>query len=171
MIKKNSPIGFTLIEMIVSVSIILLISLISMPLLRNSQTKAKFDSQTDKVISALREAEILALSGQLVNNSLQGGYGVNLVNNTSEIVVFIDQDNSKRYGSGADKIASKIILEDGVTVSSTTMDVFWSFLSGEVYLNGVKPSSPIITITFKQTDSTKTATIKVNSITGQISKD
>lgn len=171
MIKKDSTTGFTLIEMIVSIGIIILISLVCLPLLKNNATKAKFDSQIDKVISAFREAESLALSGQLVNSAAPSGYGVNLVNNTSEIIVFIDQNSDKKYNNG-EAITSKINLEEGVKVSSVSMDVFWDFLNGEIYLNAEKPASnPIITIIFAQTNSTKTATIKVNSITGQISKD
>jgi len=164
-IKKNK--GFTLIELIVSISIIGLMSGFLLLDYRTAGKKTVLHIQTQEFTADIRRAQNMAL-GSLDFNGVTpvGGWGFYIAD-ANRYYLFVDNDpvgsaNHGVYNVG-DSIVETISLSEKI-MFSTGIGVSVVFLPPDpkVYINGINSGTVIITL--QQTDDvTATKTVVLNA--------
>lgn len=105
--------GFTLVESLATITIIIILSVLSLASYRTSQEQIKLRQATYEVLSALREMQQLALSGTETGGSTPSGYGVFLTYTSTSYKLFIDEGNGF-YVEGVDTIIETRELPAGI---------------------------------------------------------
>lgn len=167
-LKKNLG-GFTMIELFVVVSIIVLLSLIILPNYRASVSQLTLERSAHKMAQDIRRAAEMAMSAKEWQGQIpSGGYGVHLeLSWETYYKLYADKNGSQKYeGAPPDKEVETINLEKGVVIqgiSTTPNKVSINFKPPAPVVNLGFTSDPVVTITLAlKSDSTKTRTIKVN---------
>lgn len=106
--------GFSLIELLVSISIIILVS--GVVIARNNAFEGAIllRNQAYLVASTIREAQLLAVSGTGVTNEVQR-YGVHVDAGTRQIIIFKDNNGNRHYESS--ELINQIQLDRRFEVS------------------------------------------------------
>lgn len=132
MISNKKQKGFTLVETVVSLSIILILSAIILP--RYSSLRYEFNLLRSgyKLSQDIRRAQEMATSAKQFNNSVPSGYGVYLSENDTSYIIYADINDNQRYGAG-DQIVETINL------------------NRKIYVKDISPSNSI-SINFKSPD-------------------
>jgi type II secretory pathway pseudopilin PulG len=96
--------SFTLIEIAVVISIILILSILAFPNFRDAKAKFALDRTIYKLSQDLRNAEEMAMSSRATPPEIfvssffpQGGYGLYFQENSSSYILFADCDGDKKY--------------------------------------------------------------------------
>ena len=148
---KKSGAGFTLIELIVSISIIGLMAGFVMADYRSAGKKTILHVETQKFAGDIRRAQNMAL-GSLDFNGVTpvGGWGIYIVD-ANTYYLFVDNDavgsgNHGKYNNG-DSIAESVSLSEKV-IFSANIGTSIVFLPPDpkVYINGVNSGSVVITL-------------------------
>ena len=184
--------GFTLVEMVICLGILVMMMSIVLASYRSFGTNAKFTSASEDIVLALREAQVYGVSTKGYTNNTCGGtttfncsYGVYFANGTNGFTVFVDQNNDKFYNSGASPSeaiptssvtwASNISVTDlscdGFPCTNGNVSVTFKRPNVNAYIEDLPLSSSSynkvkITLTDSNTSATSTVTI---SSAGQIS--
>ncbi len=170
-IQKNhlgQQAGFTLIELLVVISIMGLLSTLVLASHHNSQKKYALSQATQQLISDLRKAQNMAMSGVDIEGQYYG-YGVYVRRQDSDIsyIFYGDKtlpDGNNKYNSGTDDVLETVNLPNQIKIQSTNpaskIDVFFRPPDPVTYINapsGVNPGT--ITLELEGASLTKTVTV------------
>lgn len=173
--KFKSDAGFTIIELMVSASIIAIMSGLIIANFRGSTQKSSLGNESERLSSILREANIDALIGLTVSGQRPvGGFGLHLVECSSSCRYLLFADNGDYvYDANDDEIIQDVgMLENNVYVDSllpeTVVDIVFTPPQGTIMINGGTAVDQVdIVLGFMDTGYSKTLT--VSRISGQIS--
>ncbi|MEK7203408.1 MAG: prepilin-type N-terminal cleavage/methylation domain-containing protein [Patescibacteria group bacterium] len=165
--------GFTMIEMVVSVGIISLLSAIFLANYHGANHKTELNMEAQKVVSNLNLARSFSLSSKKYNNSLPaGGWGVHFkTSSPDKYLIFADVNNNQSYDDGEadiDKGGRVINLPDNIIIDSAdnggTVDVVFLPPDPAIYFNGsIEPVSSAW-VKLKEKDNNIFKTITINSL-------
>ena len=174
--KKNNQ-GFTLLELMVSISIMLVLITIFLMNFKGIENKQLLENEKEELITILKQAQIYALVGQTINDE-RYNYGVHITNcsaGTCEYILFKDAEDegNKRYDDGekieSHKTSGKIEIrsDDLYPVKNNALDIVFEVPFGNIYFNGVDSDEEAeINIRYNMDETKKTITI--NGSSGQI---
>ncbi len=111
--------GFTLIEILVVVSIIILLTAITLPHLRAGEEQLALQRSGHRLAQDLRRAKEMAMSAKEfpgVHPEFIGAYGIKFRENSSEYILFADLNNDGVF-SDPEEI-ERLTLEEGVTIQA-----------------------------------------------------
>lgn len=112
--------GFSLVELIIVVSIIAILTAVIIPNLRKGEEVFALQRAVHKLAQDLRVASEIAMSGRIVPTPPfpPGGYGIYFSGvNTNQYILFRDNDNQKDYDVG-EEIENLSLAEKGVIIES-----------------------------------------------------
>lgn len=174
-IRKNL-IGFSLIELLVSISIIALISVVFMVNYHSTNKRSELNVAKQKLASDIRLAQNYSLGSKTYDgvNTPSGGWGVHFVTDASDYIIFADggvviadPNGNHVYDVGED-IETKT-LPAGVTISSLspadTFDIVFFPPNPDIYIYGrdvFDLQAAEATIDIKENINNSTATVTVN---------
>lgn len=97
--------GFTLLEITVVVSIIILLSTVFIASYRGGEKQFALKRSAHQLAQGLRRAQEMAMSGQEFKGAFQGGFGIHFTvtpeaENTGTYTLFVDCDNDKVFDGG-----------------------------------------------------------------------
>jgi len=101
--------SFTLVEIVVVISIVLILTVLAFPNFRDASSKFALDRSAYRLAQDLRGAEEMAISSQIppsrFGSSLfpKGGYGLYFKKNSNSYILFADCDGDGKYDSGEGK--------------------------------------------------------------------
>lgn len=126
--------GFTLVELLVVISIIAVISAIVFANYRQGEKQFSLQRSAYKLTQDIRRAQNMAMASREVGGAVPEGYGIYLnTTNPTQYILFADEGNGL-YGSG-DTDVETLGLEAGISIT------------------GLSPASPL-TIVFYPPDPT-----------------
>jgi prepilin-type N-terminal cleavage/methylation domain-containing protein len=152
--KKYFIRGFTLVELVVVIGILLIFFTITTMSLTSLQHRTYVLTRVDTLISDLRQQQLKAMVGDTEGRASGDSYGIHFNNNN--YVLF----HGTTYNA-ADTANFTIPLETTLTFSSVTFtnsNIIFSQLSGNI--NGFTPGQD--TVTVKDTSTNVQKTIKFN---------
>lgn len=160
--------SFTLIELIVVTSIIILLSAIVFPNYRGIERQFALQRSAHKLAQDIRRAGEMAMSTREFEGEIpKGGYGIHLsISWRTYYKLYADNGNGK-YGSG-DSDVEIINLEKGVyiqNISPSSLSINFKPPIPTIKITteaGQKSTTAVITLSL-ESDPTKTKIIKVNS--------
>lgn len=152
--KLNFSRGFTLVESLVVISIILLLTSIALVNYRQGEEKFALERAAHKLAQDLRNTLEMAISGKTYGNPPQfpqGGYGIYFPGpDNKSYILFADLNGNKIYDSPLERIETFYLEERGVTI--------YSFSPGPQLSITFFPPDPTITIS-SNTGTSSEATI------------
>lgn len=130
--------GFTLIEILVSISIIIILSAAVLPNLRNNEKQYAQKRGIYKLEGDFRRAENLAMSTQEFGTEVPlGGYGLYFnIAEKDHYILFADLNNDQQYDAFIGELVEDIKFEKGVEIqglSSSPLTI--TFLSPDPFIN------------------------------------
>ncbi len=162
---KNSLAAFTLIEMTVVVAIIGLISGLALAHYRAGAQVSDLQLNAQRIAGVLKQAQSLALSGQVFDGS-RTGCGVYFSNNTTYIL-FADTNSNYNYNSG-DRVIQSFTLPSRLVIQT---QVEKSFLfdppNAKFYFEGILDTDEKA-IEIRHQTLSRSLMIYVNGQTGRI---
>lgn len=154
--------GFTLIELIVSISLLVFMSTIILVDYRGTSKRSALSMEAHKFVGDIRRAQNMALgSREDAGGAIPlGGWGV-YISDASTYAIFAD-DGDEIY-DGGDSVYQTVNLSNAVTFLATNVGASLVFLSPDpkTYIDGL--NSGDITITMQQSlDASNTKRVFVN---------
>ena len=111
--------GFTLVETLVVIVIIVILSLIILPNYNSIKEQLSFQRSASKLAQDIRVVQEMAMSAEELGGATPlGGYGISLLSRTF-YTIFIDSDGDGRYDNPAEKVED-IFLEDGIEIDNVS---------------------------------------------------
>lgn len=169
--------GFTLMEMIVSLTIFIMITTIVIAnfKLNNTSRQVRFDAQDFQ--SVLRKAQLMSLFGRTISNNVVpiGGYGIHIEQCLTPICsyfMFADLDGELDYDSGEELPGERHFFSPNTIVDSlneTPMDIVFKPPRPFVCMNGKCEGYTDIVISIKQKNTNIQNKVIINPISGRIS--
>ncbi len=139
-IKRNrfyNQRGFTIIELLVTIFIITLLSSLVFSNYHSGQRKYAFAQSVQQLVSDLRQAQNMAMSG--VDISDYHGYGIHAEDNDNLYILFADEDGDSVYKSQNDTIIKTINLPNLIKINSVSpssnLDIFFKSPNPDTYIN------------------------------------
>jgi len=171
---QSNP-GFSLIELLVAISIFAILSTVVVVNLRGGPSQ-EVQLQANNLTSLLRQTQVQSLSGEQFNGSVAtGGYGVKIATCSTPpciVTVFADVNGNFSY-DGVSEDVQTVSLGQDVTIDSLSLSspvhVIFKPPRPFVCFDNVCSGSGVLTITLGSASSSKTETVTVNQISGQIS--
>ena len=166
--------GFTLIEILVSISIISILTILVFSNYYSGRRQFALQRSAHKLTQDLRRAQEMAMSAKKspLGNEPKTGYGVFFEENEKEYKLYADIDSNEFFTSENDEIVETIKLEKGVHIKEIN-----SNSSPKKISVNFKPPDPTVKIKFLVgganeaiitlslvTDDSKTKTIKINKV-------
>ncbi|MFH1427723.1 MAG: prepilin-type N-terminal cleavage/methylation domain-containing protein [Patescibacteria group bacterium] len=149
--------GFTLLELLVSVSILGMITGISLMNYRGSTKSTALQLESHKIVGDLRKAQTMALGAIEFSGSVPlGGWGVSFTSGASEYYVFADIDNDGVYDA-VGELLTTVLLENSITFSASG-NITFTPPDPLTFIDGVNAGEKTITIT----NGVRTKSIVVN---------
>lgn len=184
------PLGFTMMELLISISIFLIITSMVIVNFRSGQYRDELMGSAQFLQSTLREMQTMAFSGSRVicpgyvppeaGEMTPAGYGLNI--NFGVVTAFADCDPSDpnispnyKYGGVLEDVNLKTIsLYNNISIESITvgatavssLDAVFTPFSEIVKINNTETDNIIIELIHSKT--TKTVTVKITESTGQV---
>ena len=161
MLKKIS--GFTIIELLVVIFIIGLLSTLVLVNYRGGQKKYALSQSVQQLVSDLREAQNMAMSGVDIEGQYYGyGVYVNRHDLNTSYQLYADENNDNKYDSG--ESLETVSLPEGIEIKLTSpaskVDVFFRSPEPTTYINSPSSVNPgTITLELKGASLTKTITV------------
>jgi type II secretory pathway pseudopilin PulG len=155
--------GFTLVELLVSIFIIILISGIIFANYRVGGQQFALQRSANKLAQDIRRAQAMAMGAAEYAGCPAGykyGYGIYLTTSTNnKYILFADCDNGKDYDSPGEAVGDPIPLEAGVKIKtlSPSSPLTITFTPPDPTIT-ISPSAPA-TITLGNDSQTKTITV------------
>lgn len=140
-LEKNNS-GFTLIELIVSITILGLITTISIANYKKGGNSTELIAVTQDIVSEIRKTQSFAMSSEKMNGvNPPGGWGIKLQDNSSEISIFADLVPD-----------SKLVETDNELYSKSKFSLSGNVFVSDINVNG--GNRPNFYITFIPPDPT-----------------
>jgi len=111
--------GFTLVELLVSIAIVVLISTIVLGNYRGFESSLTVQSLAYEVALALRQAQVFSLSVQGFGGNFNVAYGIHFEHSDpTTFFLYVDQNNNATYDPlpGPDVIIETFTLREGSTI-------------------------------------------------------
>lgn len=173
-VKKS---GFTLVELLVTLSIFLVMTSVVLARYRSFSINADFANTVEGIVLSVREAQVYGSGSRAAGASITCGspasefscaYGVRFMTGGTSYVVFVDRDDSKTY-TGAPEMIQSIALPAGVSLSTTLspLDIIFKRPFPDATINN-NPANTSASVTVSDSRSGKLQTISITSA-GQIS--
>lgn len=179
--NQKSTHGFSAIDMLVAIAIVALFSAMVVSNYRNFRQTSNLKSESEKLSSLMRQAQIWALTGQTFEGVRPaGGWGVHTsqcVSGTCGFFIFADvfpaEAPNYMFDPGKDRKISEVSVDSFVSInsispaSSSAIDITFTFPNAETYLNGQQVDSTAV-IELLQTNTNETQSVTLNRITNRI---
>jgi prepilin-type N-terminal cleavage/methylation domain-containing protein len=166
--------AFTVLEMVVVISIITILFSIFMVNFREVDTTQLLETETEKILSVLKEAQIYSLAGQ-TSSGVRYNYGVRLsscVSGSCSYILYGDS-STDGYDVGEENNSGRTMnILTGIYVSSVlpevsgNLDITFEAPLSEIYFNGAQAVEEASIVLTNSSGSTKTITI--NRLSGKI---
>lgn len=166
--KKFQFSGFTLIELMVVISIILILSAMIIPSYRQRAEILSLDRSANKLAQDLRRAQEMATAVREFQGIIPpGGYGIYLKRGDNFYILFADCNNNQRYDlignfcNGFPEKVEDLFLERKVKITnlSPASPLTITFIPPAPAINIVPPS---LTAEIQLATNGQTRTIKIN---------
>jgi len=118
MVFKKQKKGFTLIEVLVSLSIVVFMAALVLPRYTLMQKRASLLQDSYHLSESIREAQEMAVSGKRVGGSWPDGYGVYLIEGGENYIIYADMNDDKTYSAIHDSIIKTIDLQANIEVKT-----------------------------------------------------
>lgn len=169
-IMKNifrGRLGFSMIELLVVMFIISLISAVAIANYRGGQRKYVLTQAVQKLVSDIRKAQNMALSGFDIAGAYYG-YGVYLEEGNSYYIIYGDVNGNSTYQPADDVIEEVSLFPQGVEVASVStaagkMSIFFEPPQPTTYINGDSAPGLSGTISLKVTNSSLFKTVQITT--------
>lgn len=148
--------GFTLIELMVVMSILVILSSVMVVGYWKSQKRYDVLRSTQQVISSLRRAQNMALSGQGYGTVAPSGYGF-YSSSSDQYCLFYNTTSEKAYKAGESVLMETATLPAGTTLTPSGVSVFFTPPEPITYINGVNSGSQVFVL--QNDDSSRQVTI------------
>lgn len=168
--------GFTLIELIVAITIFSLITLAAVVNFRGTSPDTQLRLQAANLSSVLRQAQALSQGGQpFVGVVPSGGYGVQIATCSvppCNITLFADQNSNFTMEAPAE-VVETISLGEAITIAglnfSSPIHVVFRLPAGAICFDNACSGAVPLEVTLGARGSTSTKILTVNQVSGQIS--
>ena len=119
--------GFTLVESLVTMTMIAIISLVMFPFYQSSRAQLSLDRSASRLAQEIRLVMERAMSAQnytlCTHPNYEYGYGVYLQTGVpGSYSIFADCNGNKTFDSGSDKIIEQISFETGIEIDSLSQN-------------------------------------------------
>lgn len=148
--KKNKKNGFTLIELIVTISIIAVVSSILVVNFRQGEQAYKLQRNARLVVQGIRKAQNMALSSSEHNGEIKDYYGVYFDSAGTDFFYVFASDN-KTYNPGSNEEVERIELEEGIVIKDVSKNNLNILFSPPYAVVSFNPSVSSATITVGKT--------------------
>ncbi|MBT6300903.1 MAG: hypothetical protein HOJ15_00550 [Candidatus Jacksonbacteria bacterium] len=169
----KSTAGFTLLELMVTTSLIIIISAAMFVNLRDYNSSKQLDLAGNEFVFQAERMRNFAQTGKKFNNSVpSGGWGVHFSSGTDKIeyTLFADTNNDGLYAPGEQfsvTSLSNTVYFRSVSGATSPVTIVYKPSYGDYFLNGTD-SSPEIFITLGLPKKTEKRTITVRRISGAL---
>lgn len=174
----KNELGFSLIEVIVSASIIVLLVSVSLPNLSAFRERKRLEASAESLASLLAELQNGVMTGQDFGAGV-GSYGVRLqTGEVSGAFVFFDADSDRRYDREeqverlsvfySGKISISELSPREALVGGQVLDVVFLTPRGDIALNASNSFDNVAEVVLTQAGKKETQTITINPISGNI---
>ena len=158
--------GFTMIELLVVIFIISLVSAFALANYRSGQKKYILTGAVQQLVSNIRKAQNMALSGFDISGQYNG-YGLYIEKGKSSYIIYGNKNPDPSY-QPSDNIIETISLPGkinvkSVSVASDKLHIFFEPPQPTTYLNGVNTAGISETITLELESSSLSKTIRVTT--------
>ncbi len=159
--------GFTLIEMIVVVSIISFLSVGVISYSRSQESWGNLKRYSEKLMNDLKDARSRALMMKDRNSNVCG-WGIHLDSSKNQYFIFADkclneQNGDRRYQEGQDQKSPPFNISEGIIFQSNVSDIVFEPPEPAVYFNG-QPATSEKEITFSTVYNNFQIKVVVNPI-------
>ncbi len=157
--KHNKMRGFTIIEMLVTIFIIGVLSVILIVNWRENEKNYLVQQVAQEIVQGIRQAQGMALSGKNYGNQTIYSYGVHFKKNTTDsYVIFGDKNNNNTYQSSASDWSEVVSINPSIEIHALDpnkdINIAFSVPDGFTIMNNNDPSITQITITIKRKNTT-----------------
>ncbi len=159
--------GFSIPELIVAISIMVVLLAVTIVNYREYEKEAKINSETQKMISVLKQAQMMALIGKKIGEERPTGYGIHL--KEGSYALFADQNDDKRK-TEVDKEIETFNLSSNLTIICSKKDIIFVFPEAEIYFDGFKETETL-KIVFQMLNLPHKREIVIQPRTGKISAE
>jgi len=141
-IKNNK--GFTVLELVAVSAIMVFLLILFLANFRGFDNQVVLENETNKLVSILKQAQVMALTGQTVGSE-RYNYGVHLeecVSGSCEYVLFrVAEGQERLYSQGEAMVGGNHTIVEGVYIETLTpaisnsLDVVFEAPLGDIYFN------------------------------------
>ena len=158
--------GFTLVELLMVISILLIFTAISLPNLKRGDELFALQRAANKLAQDLRIANEMAMAGKLIGSQFpRGGYGIYFPSTSGQYYLFADSNGNSVYDGGDSIVENLSLQEKGVIIQSISpappLSIVFFPPDPIVKINGSTSTSA--TIVLQQIQSGKTLQVRVNN--------
>ncbi len=163
--RKRSGAGFTLVELLVSISILMIMTAMVLVNYNISGQQSALLLEAHKFAGDARRAQNMAMGSfelESIGTVPDGGWGIYIdASDDDTYYIFADVDGNEDYNSGVDEIIETVILENNIVFTSASLDNSIVFIPPDprTFINGKdvddNSAEPEITIVFSGTAGEK----------------
>lgn len=158
--------GFTLIEILVTITIVAFLLIVSIPAFRNYQYKNDLTRSADMVQSAIYETKNLSLAPQIDKQNNTTYYAINFDSGTNQMIIYEASSDTTLPSDGT--LVKTFDLPNNIIFSDDTVANIYFSIAKQGKIVGSDTQDIIITISSDKLEKNNTKTIEVNNITGQV---
>ncbi len=117
---RNYKKAFTLVELLVSVSIISIILSITLYNYGNFNDRLALSASVQELVVAIRQAQAYGINvreGSINSGSFNSAYGIYLGEQDTNYKIFIDLNNNNIFDSGTSELVQTVELRNGVRIN------------------------------------------------------
>lgn len=175
--KKQN--GFTLIEIIISISIMTILTSLVLVNFSSLSTRSHFNTTVDTLVSDLHKAQSLSLSSRDIDGMPSSAYGLIFQTGTpGSYEQFVDDREGVKRSPKISVFPKRIyvreitvVKESGVIVRPTTLTVRFQVPYGRIaqtYAGATDEVNSITTMVLSTEDGSRSITVTINGITGNV---
>ena|SRR3989344_3170018 len=133
--KGKLSAGFTLVEVVITVAIIVLITSVLFGNFGRFTTNAEFDNLATDIVLSIREAQVYGTSVREGTNEFNNAYGLHIDRLSSKYIIFADDGDSIYTNTGSDSILSETQLKTNFSIIDISTGAEDSLVSGQTVLD------------------------------------
>ncbi len=107
-----------MIEVLVSISIVVVMAGLTLPRYRTLQKRLHLVQNAYGLSESIRETQEMTLSGKEVGGTFPNGYGVYIERDADHYVVYADMNDNRMYNPHPDEIIRIVYFEEDVSVAN-----------------------------------------------------